>query len=88
MDGPGIRRSNRTANEDVRKDLIDLYNDMASLNEVDWSKVRDMTFTENRLAKRSAIETIAGSKSLDCHNFLEHVFPSQYCELTVVCYVS
>jgi hypothetical protein len=78
MDGPGIRRSNPTANEDVKKELIDLYKDLATLNEVDWSKIRDMAFTENRVAKRSAIETIAGSKSLDCPNFLEHVFPSQY----------
>lgn len=88
MDGSGIRRSNPTTNEDVKKDLIDLYIDLATLNEVQWSKVRDLTFTENRVAKRSAIETIAGSKSLTCPNFLEHVFPSQYFELTVVCYVS
>ena len=88
MDGPGIRRSNPTANEDVKKDLIDLYNDMSALNEVDWSKVRDMTFTENRIAKRSAVETIASSKSLNCPNLLEHVFPSRNRELTVVCHVS
>lgn len=77
MDGPGIRRSNPTANEDVKMELIDLYKDLATLNEVDWSKIRDMAFTENRVAKRSAIETIAGSTSLDCPNFLEHVLPSQ-----------
>lgn len=76
----GIRRSNPTVNEDVKNDLMDIYKNLGNVNEVDWSKVRDMTFNEDRIAKRTAINTIASSHCLECPDFLEHVFL-----LTLIC---
>ena len=73
MDAAGVRRSNPTANEYVKNELIDTYKNLGSLNEIDWSKVRDMSFNEDRLAKRVALDTIATSQSLECPDFLEHV---------------
>jgi len=55
---------------------VNLYKDLASLNEVDWSKVRDMKFNDDRTAKREAVDTITISHCLGCPDFLEHVFPS------------
>jgi hypothetical protein len=74
MDAAGVRRANPTANEEVKKELVDIYSDLAHLNEVDWSKVRDMTFNEDRTLKRTAIDKIASAHSLQCPNLLEHVF--------------
>jgi hypothetical protein len=74
MDAAGVRRANPTANEEVKRELIDIYSDLGHLSEVDWSKVRDMTFNEDRTLKRTAIDKIAGAHSLQCPNFLEHVF--------------
>jgi hypothetical protein len=61
-----------------------VYEDMGSIKEVDWSKVRDLTFNENRAAKRAAIDTIATSHCLECPDFVEHVFsrlPQQLIEV-------
>lgn len=74
MDAAGIRRSNPTSNEDVKNELIDIYKDLRSLNEVDWSKVRDLIFNEDRSTKRAAVDTIANSYCLECPDFLEHVY--------------
>jgi hypothetical protein len=73
IDATGIRRKDPTARETVRKELIDLYRDLPTLNEVDWSKIRDMAFNEDRTAKRVAIDNVAGSHSLECPDFLAHV---------------
>jgi len=73
MDAAGIRRANPTANEDVKNELLEIYKALGNLNEVDWSKVRDMTFNEDRIAKRAAIDTISKSRCLECPDFLEHV---------------
>jgi len=69
----GTRRTNPTANEDVRNEMLDLYKDLGSLNEIDWSKVRDMSFNEDKTNKRVAAEKIATSHCLECPDFLEHV---------------
>ena len=58
---------------------MNIYKDLTSLTEVDWSKVRDMSFNEDRTAKLSAIDTIAGSPCFECHDFLEHVEPDTQC---------
>lgn len=79
MDAAGVRRANPTANEEVKNELIDIYRDLGHLAEVDWSKVRDMTFHEDRALKRAAIDKIAGSHCLQCPNFLEHV--QNFCDL-------
>jgi antiviral helicase SKI2 len=76
MDAAGVRRSNPTANEYVKNELIDTYKSLGILNEIDWSKVRDMSFNEDRLAKRVALDTIATSHCLECPAFLEHVSPT------------
>jgi hypothetical protein len=73
MDAAGIRRANPTANEDVKNELLEIYTDLGSLSEVDWSKVRDMTFNEDRIAKRAAIHTTSESRCLECPDLLEHV---------------
>ena len=72
----GTRRINPTANEEVRNEMLDIYNELGSLNEVDWSKVRDMSFNEDRTNKRVAAEKIATSHCLECPDFLEHVPPT------------
>ena len=69
----GTRRVNPTANEEVRNEMLDIYMELGSLNEVDWSKVRDMSFNEDRTNKRVAAEKIATSNCLECPDFLEHV---------------
>ena len=69
----GTRRVNPTANEEVRNEMLDIYQELGSLNEVDWSKVRDMSFNEDRTNKRVAAEKIATSRCLECPDFLEHV---------------
>ena len=69
----GTRRVNPTTNEEVRNEMLDLYKDLGSLNEVDWSKVRDMSFNDDRTNKRVATEKIATSHCLECPDFLEHV---------------
>src|SRR5271154_4888990 len=69
----GTRRVNPTANEEVRNEMLDIYKELGSLNEVDWSKVRDMSFNEDRTNKRVAAEKIATSHCLECPDFLEHV---------------
>ena len=70
---------NPTANEEVKIEILDVYKDFGTLNEVDWSKVRDMSFNEDRTNKRVAAEKIATSNCLECPDFLEHVHlpPSQ-----------
>ena len=68
----GTRRTNPTTNEEVRNDLLDLYRDLGGLNEIDWSRVRDMAFKEDRTNKRVAAEKIATSHCLECPDFLEH----------------
>jgi antiviral helicase SKI2 len=73
MNAAGVRRTNPTANEEVKKELTDIYMDLGHLTEVDWSKVRDMTFNENRALRRAAIDKIARAHCLECPNFLEHV---------------
>lgn len=78
MDAAGVRRSNPTANEEVKNDLIQVYKDLGSLSETDWSKVRDLTFNEARAARRSAIDTIATAKCLECPTFVEHVHPLSF----------
>ena len=69
----GTRRVNPTANKEVKNEMLDIYKDFGSLNEVDWSKVRDMSFNEDRTNKRVAAEKIATSNCLECPDFLEHV---------------
>lgn len=64
---------NPTANEEVKNEMLDIYKDFGSLNEVDWSKVRDMSFNEDKTHKRVAAEKIATSHCLECPDFLEHV---------------
>jgi hypothetical protein len=70
----GIKRINMTANEEVKNELIDIYTNLGTLCEVDWSKVRDMEFNEARLAKRAAIDKISNSYCLECPDFVEHVY--------------
>jgi hypothetical protein len=69
----GTRRVNPTANEEVRNEMLDIYQELGSLNEIDWSKVREMSFNEDRTNKRVAAEKIATSHCLECPDFLEHV---------------
>jgi len=73
MDAAGIRRSNPTANEDVKNELTEIYKNLGTLNEVDWSKIRDMNFNDDRTEKRVAMEKIATSTCLECPDFVEHV---------------
>jgi len=79
MDAAGVRRSNPSANEEVKNELIQVYKDMAALGEIDWSKVRDLTFNESRTTRRAAIDTISISHCLECPNFVEHVHISLVC---------
>jgi hypothetical protein len=64
---------NITSNEDLRIELLNIYKDLGSLNEVDWSKVRNLIFTEHRDAERVAIGKMASAHCLECPDFLEHV---------------
>jgi hypothetical protein len=84
MDAAGVRRSNPTANEDVKKELIQLYIQMGSLKEIDWSKVRDLTFNEAWTVKRASIDTIITAQCLECPNFLEHVYWPYFLDLIEV----
>ena len=71
----GIRKSSPTSNEDLRNELLDIYQNAERIKEVDWSKVRDLAFHENREALAFSISKITGAHYLECPNFLEHVHP-------------
>lgn len=73
MDALGVRQSNLTRNEDIKNQLLEVYNELGNLNEVNWSKIRDMAFNEAREARQIAAGKIATSHSLECPDFLEHV---------------
>jgi hypothetical protein len=68
-----MRKSNPTANEELRNDLIQVYDNPENVAEVDWSKVRDMVFNEDRVRRKDAITRIGKAHCLNCPEFLEHV---------------
>ena len=73
MDMAGVRRVSPSRNEDLKNELKDIYSNLAHLNEVDWSKVRDIVFNDARTARRAAFEKIDNAYCLECPEFLEHV---------------
>lgn len=87
IDTTGIRRKDPTARENVQKELNDLYQGLGNLNEVDWTKIRDMAFNEDRTSKRVAIEKVSTAHSIDCPSFLEHVLSREQ-NLIIVCGIS
>src|SRR5271168_3850750 len=69
----GIQRVNPTTSEVLKTEFSEIYGNLGNLNEVDWSKVRDMPFNESKHVRRTATETIASSHCLECPDFLEYV---------------
>ena len=73
QDAVGIRKTNPTSNEDLRNELLDVYLNPENVTEVDWSKIRDLAFNEDRELRAVAVSKITGAHCLECPDFLEHV---------------
>jgi len=70
------QRKEELANMFIAREVANLFENLGSVREVDWSKVRDLEFNEIRREIRLASERISSCRCVECPDFLEHVYIS------------